>query len=66
MFSLPPDPLLLDKAFEIIFSVHVNEEPTIRVSEEWGSRSKLIDDKDNPYRYWNRPDAAELHGDSVG
>ena len=66
IFSLPPDPALLDKAFEVIFAVHVNEEPTIRVSEEWGSRSKLLDDKDNPNRYWNRPDAGQLHGKSIG
>ena len=64
VFSLPCDPELLRKAFDVIFSVHVNEEPTIRVEEVWGSRSKLLDDKDNPTRYWNRPDAAEIHGDS--
>lgn len=65
VFSLPPDPTLLQKAFDVIFAVHVNEEPTIRVSEEWGSRSKLLDDKDNPNRYWNRSDAADLHGKVV-
>ena len=64
VFSLPCDPDLLRKAFDVIFSAHVNEEPTIRVEEVWGSRSKLLDDKDNPNRYWNRPDAAELHGDA--
>ncbi|WP_138933173.1 hypothetical protein [Roseovarius arcticus] len=64
VFSLPCDPDLLRRAFDVIFSVHVNEEPTIRVEEVWGSRSKLLDDKDNPNRYWNRPDAAELHGDA--
>ena len=66
VFSLPPDRDLLSRAFDVIFSVHVNEEPTIRVEEVWGSRSKLLDDKDNPNRYWNRPDAERLHGDSVG
>lgn len=65
VFSLPCDPDLLRKAFDVIFAVHVNEEPTIRVEEVWGSRSKLLDDKDNPNRYWNRPDADQLHGDSV-
>ena len=65
VFSLPPDQAMLSKAFDIIFATHVNEEPTIRVVEAWGSRSKLLDDKDNPNRYWNRPDAAVLHGDSV-
>ncbi len=66
VFSLPPDRELLSRAFDVIFSVHVNEEPTIRVEEVWGSRSKLLDDKDNPNRYWNRPDAESLHGNAVG
>ncbi|MGI9303601.1 MAG: hypothetical protein ACR2RB_13005 [Gammaproteobacteria bacterium] len=65
VFSLPPDQDLLRRAFDVIFAVHVNEEPTIRVEEVWGCRSKLLDDKDNPNRYWNRPDADKLHGDSV-
>ncbi len=66
VFSIPPDQTLLKKAFDVIFAVHVNEEPTIRVAEVWGSRSKLLDDKDNPNRYWNRPDAEDLHGRAVG
>ena len=66
VMNLPPDPALLSKAFDVIFAVHVNEEPTIRVTEEWGSRSKLLDDKENPNRYWNRPDAQDLHGKAVG
>ena len=66
VFSIPQDRALLAKTFEVIFRVHVNEEPTIRVQEAWGCRSKLLDDKDNPYRYWNRPDAEALHGESVG
>ena len=66
VFSIPPDPALLRKAFDVIFAVHVNEEPTIRVEEVWGSRSKLLDDKDNPNRYWNRADADTLHGKAIG
>ncbi|MFK8048370.1 MAG: hypothetical protein AB8B81_08055 [Halioglobus sp.] len=66
VFSIPQDKQMLTKAFEIIFSVHVNEEPTIRVENAWGCRSKLLDDKDNPNRYWNRPDADALHGEPVG
>ncbi len=65
VFSIPPDRELLSKAFDVIFAVHVNEEPTIRVKDVWGCRSKLLDDKDNPNRYWNRPDADQLHGDAV-
>mgnify|MGYP000247617450 CR=1 FL=1 len=64
-FSIPQNQELLRKAFDVIFVAHVNEEPTIRVEEVWGSRSKLLDDKDNPNRYWNRPDATLLHGKSV-
>ncbi len=66
VFSIAQDKQLLTKAFEVIFAVHVNEEPTIRVEAAWGCRSKLLDDNDNPNRYWNRPDADELHGESVG
>ncbi len=66
VFSIPPDRVLLARAFDVIFAVHVNEEPTIRVNEAWGSCSKLIDDKDNPNRYWNRPDADTLHGTAIG
>ena len=65
VFSLPCDKELLRHAFKVIFAHHVNEEPTIRVTEAWGSRSKLLDDKDNPHRYWNREDADALHGDAI-
>ena len=65
VFSIAPDQTLLSKAFDVIFAVHVNEEPTIRVEEVWGSRSKFLDDKDNPNRYWNRSDAEQLHGKAV-
>ncbi len=65
VFSIPPDQALLRKTFDLIFAVHVNEEPTVRVDERWGCRSKLLDDKNNPNRYWNRPDADKLHGKAV-
>lgn len=61
-FSIPPDPVMLRNLFETVFTVHCNEEPTVHVQEIWGSRSKYIDDKDNPNRYWNRPDADKIHG----
>lgn len=66
VISIPPEQDLLSELFEVIFAVHVNEEPTIRVQQAWGCRSKLLDDKDNPNRYWNRPDAGILHGEPVG
>jgi len=62
-FSIPPDRQLLSTVFDVVFEAHVNEEPTIRIHEAFGSRSKLLNDGDNPNRYWNRPDAAALHGD---
>ena len=65
VFSIPPDQELLKSAFNTIFKYAVNEEPTVRVQAVWGSRSKLIDDKNNPHRYWNRSDADELHGTST-
>lgn len=64
VFAIPPDTKLLAKVFDTVFAVHVNEEPTIRVEEIWGSRSKYLDDKDNPNRYWNRSDADTIHGES--
>ena len=64
-FSIPPDRQLLSRVFDTVFAAHVNEEPTIRVHEAFGGRSKLLDDRDNPNRYWNRPDAAELHGNAA-
>jgi len=64
VFSIPADAALLRRAFAVIFANHVQEEPTVQVQEVWGSRSRYLDDKDNPNRYWNRPDAAEIHGES--
>ena len=63
--SIPQDMDLLQRLFESVFRHHVNEEPTIRVQETFGSRSKLSDDRDNPNRYWNRADAGAIHGRSV-
>lgn len=66
VISIPRDIDRLRTLFDVVFRTHVNEEPTIRVQEVWGSRSKLIDDKDNPNRYWNRPDSEMLHGARLG
>ncbi len=64
VFTMAADPETLKLAFEIIFTCGVQEDPTVSVEEVWGSRSKYLDDKDNPNRYWNRPDADEIHGSS--
>ncbi len=57
--------LILSFYLESVFKHHVNEEPTIRIQEAFGSRSKLLNDSDNPNRYWNRTDADVIHGHSV-
>lgn len=64
VFSMPADVDMLRTAFEVIFAAHVNEEPTIRITEAWGSRSKLLD-ADNPNRYWNQTNAGEIHGEAI-
>ena len=64
IFTITADPEILKLAFDVIFNYGVQEEPKVSVEEVWGSRSKYLDDKDNPYRYWNRPDADEIHGSS--
>ncbi len=62
IFTLPTNKETLEEALKTIFTYHVNEEPTIYISEIWGSRSNYLDDKDNLNRYWNRSDAQEIHG----
>ena len=62
VFTLPIDIQVLKRMFDLVFEFGVQEEPTIQVDEIWSSFSKYAEDKDNPNRYWNRPNAAELHG----
>jgi hypothetical protein len=52
-FHLPRDPGLLEKVIEAIFQVHSYQEPLISVADVLVSRSKGLDDKDNPHRWWN-------------
>ena len=52
-FHLPKDPGLLEQVIEAIFQVHSYQEPLIAVQEVLVSRSKGLDDKDNPHRWWN-------------
>ncbi len=63
--SIAPDKVRLEKTLEIIIANHVHEEPTIRIGECWGVRSRYTEDRDNPNRYWNRPDAQEIHGTAI-
>jgi hypothetical protein len=52
-FELPDDQALLERVIETIFQVHSYQEPVIKVQEVLVSRSKGLDDKDNPHRWWN-------------
>ena len=63
--SIAPDKRLLEQTLAIIFANHVHEEPTIRINESWGTRSKYTGDKDNPNKYWNRADAQAIHGKAI-
>ena len=52
-FQLPMDETLLSEIVESIFQVHSYQEPLIVVREVLASRSKGLDDRDNPHRWWN-------------
>ena len=52
-FELPDDQSLLERVTETIFQVHCYQEPVIKVQHVLISRSKGLDDSDNPYRWWN-------------
>jgi hypothetical protein len=52
-FHLPKDPGLLEQVIEAIFQVHSYQEPLITVLDVLVSRSKGLDDKGNPHRWWN-------------
>jgi len=52
-FHLPKDQGLLERVIEAIFQVHSYQEPLITVQDVLVSRSKGLDDKNNPHRWWN-------------
>jgi len=52
-FEVPDNQELLEQIIEEIFQVHSYQEPVINVKPILVSRSKGLDDKDNPYRWWN-------------
>jgi hypothetical protein len=52
-FELPPDQELVDRVIETIFQTHSYQEPVIRLQNILSSRSKGLDDRDNPNRWWN-------------
>ena len=52
-FELPQDHSLIEAVVEAIFQAHSYQEPVIRLVPVLASRSKGLDDKNNPNRWWN-------------
>lgn len=52
-FQIDADQALLARLTEAVFQIHSYQEPTILVREALASRSKGLDDRDNPNRWWN-------------
>jgi hypothetical protein len=52
-FEIPCDQELLEQVIEAIYQVHSYQEQTIKVHEILVSRTKGLDDKSNPHRWWN-------------
>ncbi|CDX11553.1 conserved hypothetical protein [Mesorhizobium sp. ORS 3324] len=52
-FELPDDQALAARVVEAIFQAHSYEEPVIRIQPLLTSRSKGLDDRANPHRWWN-------------
>ncbi|MDX8464878.1 hypothetical protein RFM26_04180 [Mesorhizobium sp. VK23B] len=52
-FELPDDQALAARVVEAIFQAHSYEEPVIRIQPLLTSRSKGLDDRTNPNRWWN-------------
>ena len=52
-FELDDEQALLERVIEAVFQVHSYQEPVITVQEILVSRSKGLDDRDNPHRWWN-------------
>ncbi|RUW30581.1 MULTISPECIES: hypothetical protein [unclassified Mesorhizobium] len=52
-FELPDDQALAARVVEAIYQAHSYEEPVIRLQPLLASRSKGLDDRANPNRWWN-------------
>ena len=52
-FQLPDDQQVLAKVIETIYQVHSYQEPAIAVASVLVSRTKGLDDSNNPHRWWN-------------
>ncbi len=52
-FQLPLDDEVVQRIVEEIFQVHSYQEPVIKIVKLLASRSKGLDDRTNPHRWWN-------------
>ncbi|RJT32068.1 hypothetical protein D3227_27045 [Mesorhizobium waimense] len=52
-FELPDDQMLAARIVEAIYQAHSYQEPVIRIQPLLASRSKGLDDRANPNRWWN-------------
>jgi hypothetical protein len=52
-FQIEPNQQKLEAIVEAVFQIHSYQEPVIMVREIIASRSKGLDDKSNPHRWWN-------------
>ncbi|WP_054311211.1 hypothetical protein [Mesorhizobium sp. 1M-11] len=52
-FEIIEDQALAEKVVEMIFQTHSYQEPVIRLQTVLSSRSKGLDDSQNPNRWWN-------------
>lgn len=52
-FELPDDQRLAERVVEAIYQLHSYQDPVIRIQPILASRSKGLDDRSNPNRWWN-------------
>ncbi|TIP51086.1 MAG: hypothetical protein E5X77_03600, partial [Mesorhizobium sp.] len=52
-FEIADDQALAARVVEAIFQAHSYQEPVIRIQPLLASRSKGLDDRANPNRWWN-------------
>jgi hypothetical protein len=64
-FQMPQDQALLGRVIEAVFQTHSYQEPVIVVREVLASRSKGLDDKENPNRWWNASGDWKKNGETA-
>ena len=52
-FELPDDQSVIAQVIELIFQTHSYQEPVIRLQNILASRTRGLDDSENPNRWWN-------------